>query len=139
MLSRFKNFLKNINSDDFILIVYCGHGSYKKWNIGISYYQLLEIFLQYNNKLLIVSDCCFSDSMNISSYRKNTYFISSARDYGSDEDTSAFFTDEGGFMSTNFYNIFHKNNTINSIYKKLLSFYYYETGNENYLPRLFFY
>ena len=76
--------------------------------------------------------------MNISSKRKNTYFISSARDNGTDEETSAFFTNEGGFMSTNFYNIFYPNDTINSIYKKLLSFYYYETGDENYLPRLFY-
>tara|TARA_Y100000389_G_C17452162_1_gene515619 strand:- start:1573 stop:2157 length:585 start_codon:yes stop_codon:yes gene_type:complete len=138
-----QNFVKSINTNEDILIIYCGHGVNGSWCIGISKDQLRIELSKINNKIWVISDSCISDSMNIVPHRPNTIFISAARIQGKDEYKSAFFTCDGGYLSTTFYNIylhFYKNNTqfpdINELFNKIIQKYCYFSINDLHLPKL---
>ena len=62
--SVLKEFVKENDSSCPIIIIYCGHGSPSKWCIGITRHELYEITKHIDN-LTIVSDNCFSDTMNM--------------------------------------------------------------------------
>ena len=132
------NFINKIISNEKIIIIYCGHGNINKWEIGISKEKLLLLLNKIDNEILIISDSCYGDSMNITKERKNTNFISSARSEGKDEHLSAYFTCEGGYLSTTFYKVFHTDDSIKLLYDKILCNYYFDNKDDLHLPKLFY-
>jgi hypothetical protein len=137
-LNNFKNFIYNIKNNDPVIIIYCGHGTDGNWCIGISRNDLFNITSTIKNNITIVSDSCFSDSMNISNQRKNTIFISAARSSGKDENVSAYFTFDGGYLSNIFYEEYELNIKKEKLEKKILKNYYKESLNDNHLPQFFY-
>jgi hypothetical protein len=131
------DFICNIKDSKPIVIVYCGHGNSGVWSIGISKGDLYNITSKINNHITIVSDSCLSDSMDITDKRKNTLFISAARSSGKDEDTSAFFTFDGGYLSNIFYKEYEPNIKKEELKKGILKNYYKGNDGENHLPRFF--
>ena len=120
-----------------ILIVYCGHGAPGCWCIGISRRELISLTKSVSNDIMIVSDCCFSDSMAIE--RKNTIFISAARTSGAVDNTSAFFTFDGGYLSCTFYKVFQIGITYADLKERILSHYFDEgiDGENLHMPRFY--
>ena len=116
-----------------LIIVYCGHGNPQEWCIGISRNYLLTTLNKISNPILIVSDSCYSDTMNIANSRKNTKFISAARSTGIN--SSAYFTSEGGYLSCAFYKWYPRDFKI--LWQKILSEYYDDGGSNNHQPKLF--
>ena len=135
-LTELKKFIANASPEP-IVIIYCGHGSINNWSIGINKQTLTEITRKNTNKITIVSDCCFSDSMNITENRKNTIFISSARSSGEDQYLSAFFTFDGGYMSSIFYKEYNENKNLKQLKKDMLKHYYIDNSDDEHLPKFF--
>jgi hypothetical protein len=136
-LNNFKNFINNIKNNDPVIIIYCGHGSIGNWCIGISRNDLINITSKIKNNITIVSDSCFSDSMDISNQRNDTLFISAARSSGKDENVSAFFTFDGGYLSNMFYKEYEPNIKKEKLEKRILKNYYKESSTDKHLPRFF--
>ena len=139
-----KNYLNNLNyflqqSDEreHIYLIYCGHGSPGKWNIGITKNQLQKSVEKIPNKITIVSDNCFSDTMNLAHLRPNVSFISAARATGSTDDTSAFFTFEGGYLSNVFYQSFRPKLPFFKLKNRILDHYFDDLGSNLHRPRFF--
>jgi hypothetical protein len=127
---------------EHLIVVYCGHGMPGKWCVGINRTKLLEITSTVPNRLTVVSDSCFSDSMNIAGSRANTDFISAARAVSKsgdsdDDNTSAFFTVDGGYLSCNFYQEFSETASTTDLKKKLLQHYYDDGESNAHWPRFF--
>ena len=77
-LANLDKYLKDTNSNEHIYLIYCGHGSPHRWNIGISKKQLEKSLKLVSNKITIISDCCYSDTMDVSIIRKKCIFCISS-------------------------------------------------------------
>lgn len=130
-------FVDNSKPDEELIIIYCGHGNPRMWCIGINRDTLLNICNKVKNNVTIISDSCFSDTMNIANSRKNTTFLSAARSSG--ENCYAFFTCDGGFLSISFYKYFQHGILIKELWEKILT-EYYDDGKKNlHQPKIFYF
>lgn len=154
-----KNEINNLKSKlskpyNYGILWYTGHGSKKSssdpkdgytdeyWDHGnVSDNLITDLINSIHEKsqLVIIADNCFSDGMiddwNIKN-KNNWLFISSARENGSDEYTSAYFTGDGGFMTYSLLNNLPDNKKINGdeIKKILHDKYFNDGGNIKHKP-----
>ena len=134
------NFKKNYPHTKIITKNYLNNLNYflpGKWNIGITKNQLQKSVEKVPNKITIVSDNCFSDTMNLSHLRPNVSFISAARATGSTDDTSAFFSFEGGYLSNVFYQAFRPKLPFFKLKNRILDHYFDDLGQNLHRPRFF--
>lgn len=124
------------NEHEPTIIIYCGHGSPGKWCVGIQKNKLHQLTKDIQD-LTIVSDSCFSDSMNIRDHRHQCVFISAARATGSVDDTSAFFTFDGGYLSCTFYKEYQPGMTISQLKERILQHYFDDKGSNLHRPAFF--
>ena len=134
----------------FAIIWYTGH-CYRKnsteiqdsyqdevWDKGPITDNMLTNLIKNTHKdsqIVIIADNCFSDGMidqwKINNQR-NWLFISSSRENGSDEYTSAFFTGDGGFMTYTLINQLKKKYyNRDELIQLLHDEYYHENGGIN--------